>query len=177
MKENRKDYERYFDVLEISHDASLQDIRKAYRHLIDLYSIESIARLPVDEEISEERREEILEEIEEAYQALLVMFKQESIPHKKDISEVISDIDVFGGSALKKVRERMKIELHDIALDTKIPIRYLEDLENENFEGLPPAVYTRGFVVNYARHLKLDQQKVVDDYMERYHQWMSQSIV
>ena len=174
--DNKKDLERYFAALEIPGDASLQDIRKAYRHLMDLYSIESIARVPVAEEISEKRREEILEEIEEAYQGLLVMFKQDNIPYEKDISEVISDIDIFSGSALKKVRERMKIELHDIALDTKIPIKYLEDLESENYESLPPAVYTRGFVVNYARHLKLDQKKVAHDYMERYHQWMSKDI-
>jgi hypothetical protein len=176
LRDETDNYERYFNVLEIPNDASLQEVRKAYRHLKDLYSIESIARFPVDEEISEERRKEIVEEVEEAYQGLLVLFNKDSIPYEKDISEIISDIDVYSGSALKKIRERMKIELHDIALDTKIPIRYLEDLENENFDGLPPAVYTRGFAVNYARHLKLDQKKVADDYMERYHQWMSKNI-
>jgi cytoskeletal protein RodZ len=49
-------------------------------------------------------------------------------------------------------------------------------LESENFEGLPPAVYTRGFVVNYARHLKLNQEEVAEDYMKRYHEWVSKSI-
>ena len=176
MKHDLGEYKSYFDVLEIPMDASLQEIRKAYRHLSDLYSIESIATLPVDEEISDKRRKEIIEEIEEAYQKLLSMFKKESIPYEKDISEFISDIDTFSGDALKKVRERMKIELHDIALDTKIPIRYLEDLESENFEALPPAVYTRGFVINYARHLKLDQKKVSDDYMKRYQKWIGDSM-
>ncbi|MFC1883218.1 helix-turn-helix domain-containing protein [Thermodesulfobacteriota bacterium] len=176
MKHDLDDYKKYFDVLEIPADASLQEIRKAYRHLSDLYSIESIATLPVDEEISEQRRKEINEEIEEAYQKLLLMFKKDNIPYEKDISGLISDIDTYSGDALKKVRERMKIELHDIAIDTKIPIRYLEDLESENFDALPPAVYTRGFVVNYARHLKLDQKKVSDDYMKRYQEWIGKSI-
>ena len=122
-------------------------------------------------EISKESRREILEQIEEAYQRLTDFFEKGDISKERDMSEVISDVSVFNGPALRKIRERLGIALHDVALETKIQIRHLEDIEAENYEALPPEVYTRGFVVGYAKYLSLDTKKVADDYMKGYSTW------
>ncbi|MCP4669029.1 MAG: helix-turn-helix domain-containing protein [Deltaproteobacteria bacterium] len=65
--------------------------------------------------------------------------------------------------------------MHDVALSTKVQIKHLEDIEDENYDALPPDVYTRGFVISYARYLALDTNAVAADYMNRYHEWKAES--
>jgi flagellar biosynthesis protein FlhG len=164
-------FNKYFELLEINPGASLQEIRQAYRHLRELYSTESIATMPVRGEISEARRREILDQIEEAYQGLMASYKEGHIAPEFDQKEILSGITVFTGQTLRQIRERLNIDLYDVALSTNVQIRNLEDIETENFDALPPDVYTRGFVISYARYLSLDTNKVVDDYMHRYYEW------
>jgi cytoskeletal protein RodZ len=65
----------------------------------------------------------------------------------------------------------LKIGLDAVASATRVPIQRLEDIEAENFADLPAEVFTRGFVVAYARHLALDVERVVADYMQCYGEW------
>ncbi|MEE8481288.1 MAG: helix-turn-helix domain-containing protein [Desulfobacterales bacterium] len=176
----KKDYQKYFEILELSTDASISEIRKSYLRLKDLYSTESIASLPLKDEIPDERKNEILREIEEAYHNLLVLYDNEGIFEKnrrkspildKELKKAISDISFFNGQALRQIRERLNINLHDISLATKIQINNIKNLEAENFDALPPDIYTRGFVVSYAKRLSLDPNKVADDYMSIYNAW------
>lgn len=176
----KKDYQKYFEILELSTDASISEIRKSYLHLKDLYSTESIASLPLEDEIPDGRKNEILREIEEAFHNLLVLYDNEGIFEKnrrkspildKELKKAISDISFFNGQALHQIRERLNINLHDISLATKIQINNIKNLEAEKFDALPPDIYTRGFVVSYAKHLSLDPNKVADDYMSIYNAW------
>jgi curved DNA-binding protein CbpA len=175
------DDDKYFDILELSPDATLSEIRKAYLHLKALYSRDSIVTLTVKDEVPQERKEEILREIEEAYHSLLAIFEKKGtaseyertvrIDDKDFDEEVSSEIISFSGQALREVRERLNIDLQDIALSTKIQTQYLENIETESFDDLPPEAYTRGFVVSFADYLGLDAKKVADDYMRRYRMW------
>jgi len=176
----KKDYQKYFEILELSTDASISEIRKSYLHLKDLYSTESIASLPLKDEIPDGRKNEILREIEEAFHNLLVLYDNEGIFEKnrrkspildKELKKAISDISFFNGQALRQIRERLNIDLHDISLATKIQINNIKNLEAEKFDALPPDIYTRGFVVSYAKRLSLDPNKVADDYMSIYNAW------
>lgn len=176
----KKDYQKYFEILELSTDASISEIRKSYLRLKDLYSTESIASLPLEDEISDGRKNEILREIEEAFHNLLILYDNEGIFEKnrrkspildKELKKAISDISFFNGQALRQIRERLNINLHDISLATKIQINNIKNLEAEKFDALPPDIYTRGFVVSYAKRLSLDPNKVADDYMSIYKAW------
>lgn len=176
----KKDYQKYFEILELSTDASISEIRKSYLRLKDLYSTESIASLPLKDEIPDGRKNEILREIEEAFHNLLVLYDNEGIFEKnrrkspildKELKKAISDISFFNGQALRQIRERLNINLHDISLATKIQINNIKNLEAEKFDALPPDIYTRGFVVSYAKRLSLDPNKVADDYMSIYNAW------
>lgn len=176
----KKDYQKYFEILELSPDASISEIRKSYMCLKDLYSTDSIVSLPLKDEISDGRKNEILRQIEEAYHNLLVLYDDEDIYQKsrrkspifnKELNDAISDIQFFSGQALRQIREKLNINLQDIAHATKIQINNIENIEAEKFDALPPNIYTRGFVISYAKYLSLDPKKVADDYMNRYNAW------
>lgn len=75
----------------------------------------------------------------------------------------MTDINSFG-SRIKAERERQGIDLHAVAEETKIRTLYLNALEEENFDLLPPRVYATGFVRRYARFLKMDPDELVKDF-------------
>ena len=70
------------------------------------------------------------------------------------------------GEKLKREREKRKVSLDEIALSTKIGTRMLHALEEEKFEQLPGGIFNKGFVRAYARHLGLDEDQAVADYLE-----------
>ncbi len=69
------------------------------------------------------------------------------------------------GDRLRKEREQRSISLDDISLSTKIGTRMLRALEEEKFEQLPGGIFNKGFVRAYARHLGLDEEQAIADYM------------
>lgn len=66
------------------------------------------------------------------------------------------------GDVLKNAREDKGLSLDEVALETKIQKRYLEDLEKEDFEDMPGKVYERGFLRTYAETLGLDVKEVLE---------------
>ncbi len=69
------------------------------------------------------------------------------------------------GDRLRKEREQRGITLDDIALTTKIGTRLLRALEEEKFEQLPGGIFNKGFVRAYARHVGIDEDQAIADYM------------
>ena len=53
-------------------------------------------------------------------------------------------------------REQKGVDLLRAERDTKIRARYLAALERGDYRELPGAVYTKGFLRNYALYLGLD---------------------
>ncbi|HRK01197.1 MAG TPA: helix-turn-helix transcriptional regulator, partial [Oligoflexia bacterium] len=51
---------------------------------------------------------------------------------------------------------------------TKISKNYLQAVEDEDYDSLPAAVYTRGFVFQIAKSLKIPHDKASSGYMTRY---------
>jgi cytoskeletal protein RodZ len=62
---------------------------------------------------------------------------------------------------LAAARERKGVDLHRAERETKIRLRYLSALENGDYRDLPGAVYTKGFLRNYAIYLGLDPEDVL----------------
>ena len=175
-------YRKCCETLEVSPDAAMGEIKRTYLYLKELYSADSIASMALEGEFSDADKKKILAEIEQAFHTLMALVKQErELPDSggneprgdEAVAETISDVEVFDGPALKRVREKMGVSLDDVAVTTRIQLQYLVGLENENYEVLPPEVYTRGFVTSYAEFLSLDVQKVATDYMGRYRTWKS----
>lgn len=63
------------------------------------------------------------------------------------------------GSALRTRREQLGLELSEIYRRTCI--RHLEHIEAERFDRLPPEVYVRGYVVQYARALGIREAEAL----------------
>jgi cytoskeleton protein RodZ len=70
------------------------------------------------------------------------------------------------GEKLRKEREQRKITLDDISSTTKISTRMLRALEDEHFDELPGGVFNKGFVRAYARHIGLDEEQAITDYLD-----------
>jgi cytoskeletal protein RodZ len=62
---------------------------------------------------------------------------------------------------LLEARERKGVDLYRAERDTKIRAHYLAALERGDYRELPGAVYTKGFLRNYALYLGLDPDDVL----------------
>lgn len=65
------------------------------------------------------------------------------------------------GEALRAQRERMGLTVEQAGEDTRIREKFLRALENGDYQTLPGAVYTKGFLRNYAEYLGLDPDELV----------------
>jgi cytoskeleton protein RodZ len=65
------------------------------------------------------------------------------------------------GEQLRAQRERKGITLEQAAADTRIREKFLTALEGGDYPALPGAVYTRGFLRNYAEYLDLETDDLV----------------
>jgi len=68
------------------------------------------------------------------------------------------------GERLKRERELREVTLQEITSATRIGTRFLEALENEDWEKLPGGVFNRGFVRSIARYLGLDEEDLLSEY-------------
>lgn len=68
------------------------------------------------------------------------------------------------GSALRQAREKMGYTLEEMAEITNINIKYLQSLEQDQFDQLPSEFYVRIFMKNYAKRIGLDHQPLLDAY-------------
>lgn len=65
------------------------------------------------------------------------------------------------GEILQRARSDRGGTIEEASRVTKIPRRYLEALEQEDYEVLPAPVYTRGFLRSYAGYLGLEPGKLM----------------
>src|SRR5574341_1127422 len=68
------------------------------------------------------------------------------------------------GENLRREREARGVTLDDISEATKISVRLLRAIENEEFDRLPGGVFNINFVRQFARHLGLEEEKVVSEF-------------
>ena len=61
------------------------------------------------------------------------------------------------GEKLRKIREDRRISLNEVSRATKIQIKYLESLEQGEYDELPVDVYARGFLRSYGDFLGIDE--------------------
>ncbi len=84
---------------------------------------------------------------------------------RADARRAARDYATEAGPALPErllaARERKGVDLYRAERDTKIRARYLAALEHGEYAELPGAVYTKGFLRNYAIYLGLDPEDVL----------------
>ncbi len=69
------------------------------------------------------------------------------------------------GERLRRERELRGIKLEEIAEATKISVRYLRALEDEDLSQLPGGIFSKGFVRAYAKYLGIDEEQAIADFV------------
>ena len=82
-----------------------------------------------------------------------VKFTKKTLPQKEGL-----------GDKLAKKRISLGLDPKDIEKAIRIRAKHIEAIENGRYSTLPPDVYVRGFVRNYANYLQLDENKVMKLY-------------
>ena len=78
---------------------------------------------------------------------------------------------VILGQKLKKARKKLKVDITEAELATKIRSKYLLALEADDFLSLPADAYTKGFVMRYAKFLGMDEDKALEEYLKHKSQY------
>ena len=69
------------------------------------------------------------------------------------------------GEELKRERELRQISLREVSEATKINLRYLDALEQNDFRHLPGGVFNKGFVRAYSEYIGVDPEAMVNAYL------------
>ena len=69
------------------------------------------------------------------------------------------------GNKFRQAREKKDLSLDDVSNVTKISSRMLKAIEEEHFDQLPGGVFNKGFIRAYAKHLGLNDEEAVADYL------------
>jgi len=67
------------------------------------------------------------------------------------------------GNSLREARIRRGLTIKDVEDITKIRSKYLEALEENDYEVLPGPTYVKAFLRTYASFLKLDPDELLED--------------
>ena len=81
------------------------------------------------------------------------------------------------GERLVAARERKGVDLYRAERDTKIRMRYLTALERGDDRDLPGAVYTKGFLRNYATYLGLDPDEILRQWRKEHGEFVQAKVV
>jgi cytoskeleton protein RodZ len=68
------------------------------------------------------------------------------------------------GEQLKNLRSEGRVTLFEVSRETKIPVKYIEMIEEGKYEKLPPDVYVKGFLRAYAEFLGVEPRKIINLY-------------
>jgi len=93
------------------------------------------------------------------------MAKREIEPEAID-EELVESAAPTVGERLRAAREKQKMNLEDIAAQTRIPLRHLESIETADWDHLPAPTYTVGFAKSYASAVGLDRTEIGEQLRE-----------
>jgi hypothetical protein len=70
------------------------------------------------------------------------------------------------GAFLRQQREEKKVPLEEMAVRTRIAVRFIKAIEENQFDQLPNQVSAKGFLRSYARCLGLNEEVVLKGFSE-----------
>lgn len=184
-----------YDVLGTHRGANDEELRRAYKKQRAIFQPDSLVLTSL---LSDEQLAKEVSSLDEAYETLLdplrrraydmSTFTDEDRPPaaesgssgssleaerqllREELAREIGADTEFSGPLLAKVRESLGIELEEIVVRTKISASYLRAIEADDYVALPALVYTRGFLQQIAKCLRLDPAQVTRTYVRRIRQ-------
>lgn len=184
--------QNFYEVLEVSPDASPEQLARAYALAKRHFSGASLGSYSL---FDSTERTEVLARIEEAWRTLSsrdqrARYDREVLgrapapssppaagapppPAPAPAAPMLALTEVTG-AALRARRESIGVPLQEIARNTRISIAYLQFIEEEHIKGLPHDAYLRGYLTQYARAVGLDPHAVADGYIRHIRQLRGQ---
>jgi cytoskeleton protein RodZ len=71
------------------------------------------------------------------------------------------------GNTLREARVRRTLTLQQVEEDTKIRVKYVQAMENEDWDVMPGVTYVKGFLRTYSSYLGLDPEVMIGEYRSR----------
>ncbi len=98
--------------------------------------------------------------------------EEPKVEYRRDdqLEKEIQERKDWDGEFLKKIREYKKVSLEKLNEKTKINSYYINAIELMDSKNLPAPVFVRGYVVQIAKALSLNEKLVADSYMKRYNE-------
>lgn len=184
----------YYEILQVNPDASVTEIVSAYHAAKSAYSGDSVATytLMSNEEVEAELKKieeayQILSHGDKRaqYNRLLggSLVEKPSMTQLTPSSPPETPVDnlaapaptaqtevdglpsPFNGRALQQLRTQRNLSLEDVARITKIPLRFIKAIEEEN-PGMPTRVYLQGFVKNLGTLYKVSGANASKRFLE-----------
>jgi Helix-turn-helix domain/DnaJ domain len=101
--------------------------------------------------------------------------KATALPNQEEVFEKNEDFESeiktqqeWSGEFLQKVREYKKVSIDHLHEKTKVNPWYLKALENMDPKNLPAPVFVRGYIIQMAKSLGLNEKAVAESYMKIY---------
>lgn len=82
-----------------------------------------------------------------------------------EMDRKIREATDFSGQFLKEIREYKNVSIERMAEMTRISKTHINAIENDDVSKLPAEVYTRGYVYQIAKVLKLNPDQVASSYL------------
>lgn len=74
-----------------------------------------------------------------------------------------TDFPMPVGDRLHAARLAQGLSLDDVAMQTRVPLRHLEAIENSQWDNLPAPTYSIGFAKSFAEVVGLDRKEIGDE--------------
>lgn len=203
----------YYEVLEVTPGATIDEIHAAYNRALNTYNSDNSAMYSL---LTDQECKDITNKIEEAYSVIgeaekknqydkakgfdsnrpmtRESFKKQdndysfnetqTLRENSEVSKMsvkskfalnfevntefekdIENSQSFTGDFLKSIREYKNVSIERMADLTKVSKTHIRHIEGDEIQKLPADVYTRGFVYQYAKCLKLNPDLVAKSYM------------
>ena len=149
-----------WEVLGLAPGASPEEVRAAYAQRKSLYDPDALATYSLHDDAE---RAALRERLDDAYRTIVSRLGDGALrasaaarPPIEPPTGPAPAAALEPGAFLRHQRLTRQVSPDQLAGETKIRASLLELLESESFRDLPAPVYVRGFVVQCARALKLE---------------------
>jgi flagellar biosynthesis protein FlhG len=166
-----------WEVLGVEPGAELEKVHRAYHTRRNLFAESSLATYSL---LGTDERNELLGRIDEAFMRISNAAADLTVnPAIADQPEDVRDVSLEGlktptdlvadpGPYLRHHRLVSGLTLEQVSVETKVRPNLIDAIELEDWQKLPASVFVRGFVLQVARLLRLDDPEgLASAYIEK----------